>query len=305
MIWSHEEIWQQTTLFMDRAFAEDRNGPLFPLWAILGLELLARAALARVHPALLADPQSGENLLYSFGFAQPERPRSIPVKTVFLRCMHVVPEFLKSDFELSMGLIELRNAELHAGPPAFLDLPTRLWLSDFFRICEKLLTAQGAALEDLFGAEEASAAGEMITASDAAITARTNEKVERASRTFALLPVGEKTQRRERAERDAHIRRELYKKATRCPACESVGTLSGKLIREREPVLRENVIYQEDIVLPTSFECSACGLTLETHGEVHAAGLGGQFMIEREIDPVGYLSIDIADYLGGDDYGND
>jgi hypothetical protein len=45
----------------------------------------------------------------------PERPRSVPAATVFRRCAAVVEDFTDGDVNGAVGLIELRDEELHSG----------------------------------------------------------------------------------------------------------------------------------------------------------------------------------------------
>jgi hypothetical protein len=76
--WSSDALWNKAKIYIDRAFTGDRESQLFPFFAAIELEFLARAALARVHPSLLADPQDGNNILYGFGYPATERPITIP-----------------------------------------------------------------------------------------------------------------------------------------------------------------------------------------------------------------------------------
>src|SRR5258708_31250076 len=141
MSWSYDSLWQKTREYMQKALDEDRDGPLFPFWSTLALELLCRATLAKIHPALLADPQ-GDNILYAFGYGTVKNPKSIPSKTLFLRCQAVVTEFTDEDVKFCMSMVERRNAELHSGSSAFDDLPTSFWMARYFRVCKILLSFQ-------------------------------------------------------------------------------------------------------------------------------------------------------------------
>ena len=76
-------------------------------------------------------------------------------------------------------------------------------------------------------------------------------------------------------------------------------------MREGQPRLRDEEIIQEDILLPVSFQCFACGLQLDSHGEMHVGDLGGQFTKEWSLDPADYHSIGMEDFGGFDEYGND
>src|SRR6185312_3684295 len=156
--WDQDVLWEKTKLYVARAASEEQEGPLFPFWSILALELLARTVLASIHPALLAHPQDGGNVLYAFGFGQPTRPRSIPAATVFRRCAVIIDDFTEGDVNGAIGLIELRNEELHSGGTPFAGLKTGVWLPDYYRLASTLLAALGKTLVDLFGEEEARAA---------------------------------------------------------------------------------------------------------------------------------------------------
>ncbi len=85
MIWNYDDLFLKARLYMARAFKEDRDSSLFSFWASLGLELLARSTLSKVHPSLLADPTQGDNILYACGFPGKNPPKSIPAKSVFSR----------------------------------------------------------------------------------------------------------------------------------------------------------------------------------------------------------------------------
>src|SRR4051794_28279785 len=92
-IWDEDVLWEKTKLYVARATREEQEGPLFPFWSILALEMLGRTVLASVHPVLLADPQQGSNLLYACGYGNPDRVRSVPAATVFRRCSVIVESF--------------------------------------------------------------------------------------------------------------------------------------------------------------------------------------------------------------------
>src|SRR5216683_2232227 len=193
MTWSYAELLAKAKVYVERAMAEDREGPLFPFWAALGLELMARATLARVHPALLADPTDGSNLMYAFGYPTTGRPKSIPAKTLFLRCQTVVPNFTKSEFDSCMSLVERRNEELHTGAPAFDDFPTSLWLADFFRVTALMLDAQKLKLTDLFSGDDAKAAEKMMAKAEKDEIGRVKKLVAAAVTVFEALSEAEKT----------------------------------------------------------------------------------------------------------------
>lgn len=68
MIWERDPLWAKAKLFLERAFEQPADDPQYGLWCSLGLELLARAAVASVSPTLLAEPeQNHQYLLHALG----------------------------------------------------------------------------------------------------------------------------------------------------------------------------------------------------------------------------------------------
>jgi len=57
-LWEYDKLWQKAKVYIQKAFEEDREGEMFPFWATIALEFVARTTLAKVHPVLLADLSS-------------------------------------------------------------------------------------------------------------------------------------------------------------------------------------------------------------------------------------------------------
>ncbi len=296
MVWDEQALWQKAKLFADRALQADRDSSDFALWATLALELLARATLAHVHPALLADPQKGDNLLYAFGFGTLPAPKSVPAKTVFSRCKVVVPLFTDRQEKLCMGLVERRNADLHSGELAFEQYRTAAWLADYFATCRILLAFQGRTLEELLGPEEAAAAAEMIDDVAATLQAAVNAKLTAAMGTFQALPDDEQAARLRRRP----ARTDPAHTIQTCPACGGHALVLGKPVRADDPRTDDGTLFRIIHVLPTMLVCAACNLTLTDHGELHAAGLGGQYTVTETLDPT-----ELFAFYEEPDYGND
>jgi hypothetical protein len=316
-VWDEDLLWEKAKLYVERARNEDQSGPWFPFWSILALELLGRAVLASVHPALLADPREGEHILYAFGYGAPKRPRSIAAWTVFNRCSKVVEDFTEGDAAGAISLIELRNEELHSGGTPFAGLSTGVWLADYYRLCQILLSALGKELDDLFGEDDARAAETMIAGAAEEIEGEVKGEI--AARRTSLEALSSEEQAERRIAARAFVDRntsELQTAATvgfetPCPACESPAWMSGELVRLGDPQAHEDVIVQEAIKIPTRLQCAACGLDLIGHGRLHAAGRGGLFSAELSEDPASFYNIqfDLSDVdlaeLYEPDYGND
>lgn len=305
MYWNRDDLWQKSKVYAERALRERRDGPLFPFWCSLALEFLARAALARLHPALLADPRGDESVLYAFGYPA-KKPKSVPMHTVLSRCRVVVPGFTKHEQDAALALVERRNEELHTGHPAFDGFPTSLWLGDFYRICKLLLACQGLDLADLLGFEEAAAAELMIAETDRAVVADAQRR--RGVAAAKLAELGEDEQRKRLITGEAVARQRLTErgKLVQCPVCGAQALIQGDIVAESEPRLEEDDIVEDLTILPTRFDCFSCELELPTYGALQALELGGQFRGERRVSAVEYYSLEMdpADYYEPE-YGND
>jgi hypothetical protein len=290
---SHESLWQKAKLYARRAMATPRTDPTFGLWATVGLEFLARSTIASVHPVLGADPQEPQYLLYAFGFRTDRSPRSIPAKAVFARCEAIVPDFTDTERRFAMTLIERRNAELHSGSPAFHGHPSSEWLAEYFRVCGILLEHQGRGLGHLFGGDEAKTARKLIKAAESDVKGRVLSEIARFQREFRALPPDEQktlaAQGRSRALATV-LGRRLARRG-RCPACRSWGAQWGQRVRTSEPIAEEDTILIKTVVLPTRFKCYACGLALNSHGELHFAGLGDQFTSDEYTEPADFYGL--------------
>jgi hypothetical protein len=305
--WSPDALFAKSVVYMDRAFNEvSRDHPLFPFWATLGLELLARCAVANLHPALLADPgEAGDNLFYAFGY-EVKSPKSIAARTVFVRCQKIVANFTEAEFKDCIALVHLRNEEVHTGGLPFEAFPTEAWLPGFFRACEILLASLAKTLDDLVGPEEAAAARQMLVEVDQQLQNQIKERVGRAANEFAALDEPEKEDRRAHAKRLSSWTSVPSNKQRRpCPACGSTAIVTGEEIKLGEAKLIEGTIVQEHVLLATQFECSACNLALQDHRELQAAGMGGQFSTEEQFDPLDYYREQFDEAYYEPDYGND
>ena len=99
MSWDQDSLWAKGCVFFERAFNESKEDPLFGLWAALGLELLARAAVSSVSPTLLSEPDRDHRYLLHILDRGSER---VPKKTigsavVLQLCSTLFDEFSEED----------------------------------------------------------------------------------------------------------------------------------------------------------------------------------------------------------------
>src|ERR1700678_2883633 len=93
MEWDSDLLYEKAKLFAQRAHNEPVESSIFAFWMSISLEILARAALAQIHPVLLADPREQDNIHYAFGINPKGLPKSIPAKALFARCSILVHGF--------------------------------------------------------------------------------------------------------------------------------------------------------------------------------------------------------------------
>lgn len=287
---------------MERALNVPRDEDLFPFWASLSLELLARATLAHVSPVLLAEVNEpdGRNLLHALGLTPKIKsfvPKSIQTSDVLTRCEQVVPNFTKEMDVFCRGLTNKRNEELHSGSLPFTQLLNHTWLPRFYEAATALLEFQGKSLSDFVGTEEASAAEKMLKA----VADEAAKSVQKRINAHAEVW-------KDKANEEKDILTASAKKAARpwkghvidCPACGSKALLHGEEIRQQPPVLEHGELVVRSLMLPNELVCEGCGLTIKGHNELYAAGLGSQYTNTVTFDPVEFYADqqepDDADY---------
>jgi hypothetical protein len=306
MDWKYELLWNKSKVNSHTAHEQDKETLFFPLWCSIALETLSRATLSHVHPALLADPMKGSNLLYVFGYYNEKEPaKSVPVKTVFERLMKIVEKFTSKEYEICMNIMERRNGELHSGGNPFENYPTKVWLADYYRICDILLSFQKKKLSDWLPKDDAKIASEMIKKDYNKMKFTVSELIKEHKKLFFKKPETERKQFREKADKSyLYTLKTIYQSKVICPACKSKALISGEYARSNEPMLDGDEIVRKVSFLPTDFHCLGCELKLEGYDKLHAADLGGYISLEERYDPKEYYDFDPTAYIE-EDYGND
>jgi hypothetical protein len=306
MNWGKEELWNKSCVFFQRAYALEMNDDSFPLWLLQGFELLSRAALASTHPALLADPQNGENILYAFGYPSKNHPKSIPFKTVFHRLTVIVESITESDFKFSTSLMQARNAELHSGELAFQAYPINAWYPQFLKLIKKLTDHLGKNLDDLLGEEDAKAAVQVIDGFDEKAISRSKELIAKSKSEFEKLPLEQRLAREKRAAKEYIKDYDWKSKTIKCPSCGAKAVVVGEVLKYLSPTVGEEEIEERAVVRPKSLICRCCELSMEGYDLVYHAGFGEHYTETNFVNPKDYYGIefDPSEYFEGD-YGND
>ena len=309
MAMTQETLFAKAKLVIERGIRDrDRNEQdTFQLWAAVSLELLAKSALGKIHPALVADPTHLTSLLFAVGHLDSTDIRTIQAKTVYERCKRVVHGFDETCERFCNALAHARNAELHSGASPFGSIPLERWQPKYWSVVEILLTAQGLKLNDFLGETEAVAAAKIILDAREALVAAVQGRVKRHSSEFLLRGNPDEQQRlRELSAAAVRLMSNESEVPQACPACQCLGRLSGELVHERElssepddidPETGEALSWTrmvEETYASDSFWCPTCRLELDGEEEVEAAQLPDSFTFETA-----------KEYDGSDEYGNE
>ena len=166
--WDPKSLYNKAERYIQQAQAIDKDQWDYALWTSLSLELLARAALANIHPTLLAEPdRDGANLASALGFppvAPKFVPKSVAVSEVFKRLALLLPDFLEEHKTFGIQHTGQRNAELHSGEMAFDGVKASSWQPRFYATCTALLRSVDMTLEQFVDTDEANVAAEVMAA---------------------------------------------------------------------------------------------------------------------------------------------
>ena len=285
----HEAIWSKAKLFINRSFdaQDDDDVPLAMLWAAISLELLAKSALCRINPLLVADPtDDGRSLLLAAGLpGDTTRYKSVPAKALFSRCDRAFRTF---DVKAAQVIAAERNAELHSGalPYAAIDDPAHWW-ERYWANAEVLVVSQHRELEELVGFVRLEAVQAHLDRNEQSVQRRLDSLLDAARQ---RLELGQAP--------GATVVASTFSVEADCPACSNAASIYGEEVIESEVV---NGGDDEDpwplelvTVWTDSFSCPTCGLFLEGEPYLSGAGLPESFGGERDYEP---------DYGGL--YGND
>jgi hypothetical protein len=308
--WDAKALRNKASLYFERAFAaqSEEDAELFSLWIHLGLELLERAAVAKVNPALLALGNKPASLLYGLGLEPQGDPLSLvsaQTDTIISLCEKFVPAFGKGEAAVCHEVRRRRNAELHTAMAAMTNLESG-WLGRVFATCKVLADHLGIDLEELFGPEEARQVERLIAEDAASVHKEVRAAIHKAGNVAAKLSAPA------RAERENEAKMELLQSRHRpfgdgskprvlrevaCPGCGTEIALRGDVVRSGAPrVDQDGQLVQTDVALPTRLECPVCELQLIGLAKLTDAGLGDPVPLRDYPDPVETFDVDLSDY---------
>lgn len=299
--YDHDALWIKARLFVNRALDPgDASFDERALWAALALELLAKAALARISPLLIAVPtEEGVNLLIAAGVIDGSaRFTSVPAKTLFARCHKAFKPFNEKQ---AQAIVHARNEYIHGARPGFTDIPAEAWWPRYWAQAVILVNAMDRQIDDLVGTTRVATVESHLEQNAKNIEHRLEMLVARAQQRLSLAQSGNLPARLA-AEwaRQADLTAGLgQSSAATCPACQSQGLLEGEQVLNAEPHVEKISEDDFDVWMDLQigadyFSCEECRLVLDGYELLKQAGLATEFADTG----------DYADYMA-DEYGND
>jgi hypothetical protein len=179
--YDHEAMWSKAKVFLNRAMDPDpgRSFDEQALWASAALELLGKAALARVSPLLIAQPsEEGVNILIATGLIEGNAKfASVSASTIFKRCQRAFRPFCSED---ALKFADARNEYLHGSAIGFLTLVPQAWWPAYWALASILVTAQDREIEELVGRDRIAAVEGYLEQNSKNIEHRTEALIARA-----------------------------------------------------------------------------------------------------------------------------
>ncbi len=301
--WDSEALWLKAKLFINYALDEDvtRIFDERALWASLSLELLAKAALSRASPLLIAVPnEDGNNLLAADGLTQDTATfKSITATTVFKRCGRAFKPF---NGDAAIRLAQDRNRYLHSATASITAIPEEGWWPRYWAFAVVLVNACDRDLDSFVGASRRPVVEAALAQNSKNMQERAHMLLERARQRLARFQAGEMRGAELRDwERPSDLSAELrYSERVTCPACGSDdGLLEGDDVVDTETEAEQVSETDYDVWLKLDvaadyFSCATCRCVLDSFEVLEASEL-----------PTTFAAIgDPADFWEPD-YGND
>lgn len=292
-----DALWGKARLFLNWAMDDypARSFDERALWASLALELLAKAALARISPLLIAEPtgDDGHSMLSAAGLIQSDRVTTVRAKAVMARCAKAFPPF--SDVEAAKILMH-RNEYLHGGSPRFSSLPEHVFWPRYWAQATTLVEAMDRDLSSLLGAR-ASIVEVHLAQNQKNLNSRYASLVKAAERRLEL---------RSSDQTSVGLHRTLAPKVevtmssdhigyAECPVCDETGILEGSEVLEENYTSDGEDAWLDLVIGASYFSCSNCQLALDGLELLEMAKLETSFTVEG--DP--------SDYYGESEYFNE
>lgn len=293
--WSKESLFAKAQRYFDEMSNCEAGTWQYGFWSALALEMLVRAALASISPALVADGRDWNNILFAVGqqpTAKKFRPKSADISALLVNAEGIFPAFTDEMLGFALAHMSNRNSDLHSGALPFDDVGTSSWLPMFYTVCKCLLGTMGESLESVLDAATAKEAESHIQAGKDDAAKAVMKTISAHATIWSKFTPDEKKERESRAVLGSSKHRGHR---VSCPACGCVALVYGSAVGTAKRRIDEGCIVETQRMIPTTFECIACELRITGYSKLVACDRGDAFVSEMYYDPVDFFGIDIAD----------
>ena len=294
--WSKEAFLSKAQLYAQAMVENEGSSWQCGLWSAFTLEMLIRAAVANISPALIADNREWHNLLYGLG-QSPNRSKFVAktaaVSELIRRVEELYPEFSREHSNFCAAHIARRNSEIHTGNLPFENVGSSSWLPMFYTVCAVLSEGIGESLESIFGTKAGARAQEERDAF------RDNAAKSVAGTIGAHKVVWEQ---KTEGEREICLRQaettalRHYGHRVKCPACDCTALLQGNAAGEAKRSVDGEGIVERQVMKPEAYHCVACGLKISSYSKLLAAGLGDTYITTCHYDAMEYFEVDLDEH---------
>ncbi|WP_380165637.1 hypothetical protein [Jannaschia sp. R86511] len=298
-----EALWMKAKLFVSRAMEGefDRSFDEQALWASLALELLAKAALARQSPLLIAVPtEDGSNVLIALGLTSGvARFESVSAKTLYSRCERAFRPFSKPEAD---KITFARNEYLHGSTPGFTLMPPAAWWPKFWALAVILVGACDKEIDDLVGPSRLAVVNKHLEQNKKNVEHRTEMLLDRARQRRAQFEAGTLPAKVASQWKPGQLLTAGLKHSGNagCPACGRDGVIEGNEVTDVETEYLQIAENDYDVLVSLTveseyFSCASCGLVLDEY----------ELLMEAEVPSDFRTDGDSGDIDREEEYGND
>ena len=254
----------------------------YQFWASLSLELLGKAALSKIHPSLIVDPNHYFSILAASGIVLSTKTRTIQAHTLFKRLGYLSPNFDEKVKKFCDDISQRRNRELHSGEAPFRRMEPGSWQSEYWHSAHVILEILGISFEEWLGADDAKLPKSVVEGRESVLRILVTRLLDTAKNQYESLSDSQ----REAKARDAEYTAKIFfdeilgfepdaEWEVSCPACQNIGFMAGMQYEEEYTDADEHGPWT---VVERGFEgelfyCPICGLKLQGFEELQMSRL--------------------------------
>lgn len=295
--WSKDALFSKAQRYAEIMLEKNHSDWEFGFWSALTLEILVRASISNISPVLVADGKDWNNILYAVGTDPNQKkfsPKSADISDLLKRAESLFASFTREMLNFSIAHINKRNSELHSGALPFEGVGSSSWLPIYYSVCKVLVEEIEETLESLLGNEVAKEAELHIVALEDESAKSVKGTINARKTIWGEKPEEERVTQSRQAE-ILSMRHDGHR--VNCPACNSVALVQGSSTRPPKTIVKDDGITEKQTMLPSSFECVACGLKISGYSKLVACGLGNTYISTNHYDAIEYFEIDIEEEM--------